>query len=85
MKIDGKGVRRLDCRQAEFLGGQFCREERSDGNASARGRRDHTCSKKREHARKELIVLQRLKERDQGRLMPIKGKKMQRNSKPGEW
>lgn len=28
MKIDGKGVRRLDCRQAVFLGGQFCREER---------------------------------------------------------
>jgi hypothetical protein len=52
-----KGGRKLNCRQVfVFLGGQICRAEGSNGNASARGKRDHTCSKKRESREKKRDV-----------------------------
>jgi hypothetical protein len=64
---------------------KFCGEEGSNGNASARGRRNHTCSKKRELEKKySCTAIKKKKKRDQGRLMPIR-EKMQKNSKPGEW
>lgn len=77
-----KGERKLDCRQVVFLGGQFCREEGSDGNASARGRRDHTCSKKREHRIERTYNGTAIKKKP--RTLDADKRKMQKNSKPGE-